>query len=145
MIKCIVSLIMLSVLILPLGADSFQPGFFNPNYSLPSLLNPDNLSVRHSMSFVSGVSSDNTGFYQSRYTNHLFYEFSSKLNLAVDLNFVNHGSIQHQGWSSVKANDDNTTNVLPNFSLQYKPSDNTSVIIQFQSYPQNFMHHNRRR
>lgn len=107
---------------------------FNPNFRLPSLFNPNNINMKHSISFMSGISSNNQGFYQSMYTNHILYTFNSKLNLKLDLNFVNDGSITFNKGFNIEGNNDNASKILPNFSLNYKPTDNTSIILEFRSY-----------
>ena len=91
------------------------------------------MKMNHTMSFMTGVSSGGKGFYQSVYTNHLFYQFHPKLDLKVDLNFVNYGTTKWDDTFSVKANNDNNSQVIPEFSLHYRPSDNTSIRIEFRS------------
>ncbi|MCD8478955.1 MAG: hypothetical protein LRZ88_01175 [Candidatus Cloacimonetes bacterium] len=94
---------------------------FNP-YSLKSSL--PNLNMSHSMGFQAGTSSSGSGYYLSRYTNHLSYKLSPKMDLDVDLNFVNFGSMNTG--SSFSLNDDNDTKLLPEFSLRYQPKENMS-------------------
>ena len=108
--------------------DIFQG--FNTHYSLPSILDPAKLKISNSASFSAGSSSSGLGFYQSVYTNHIKYDFSPKVQMKVDLNFVNYGTASHQNWN-IKANPDNQSAVLPNISFQYKPSDNTHLYLQF--------------
>ena len=99
-------------------------------YNLPrpdlnpfSMKSPElqNLKMSQSKGFESGSKSGGSGYYQSRYTNHMKYQFSPKLELDLDLNFVNFGSMNTGSKFSV--NDDNRNKILPEFSLRYKPSD----------------------
>jgi hypothetical protein len=124
--KKILLIIALSLLLLPLLAQINMPRpDFNP-YSLKSSL--PNLSMSHSMGFQAGTSSSGSGYYLSRYTNHLSYKLSPKMDLDVDLNFVNFGSVNTG--SSISFNDDNDTKVLPEFSLRYQPKENMSFEIR---------------
>lgn len=112
----------LSLMLLPLLAQISMPRpDFNP-YSLKSSL--PNLNMSHSMGFQAGTSSSGSGYYLSRYTNHLSYKLSPKMDLDVDLNFVNFGSMNTG--SSFSLNDDNDTKLLPEFSLRYQPKENMS-------------------
>jgi hypothetical protein len=80
------------------------------------------------MGFQAGTSSIGEGYYLSRYTNHIQYKFNPKLELDLDLNFVNYGSVDTS--SKFSMNDDNSNKLIPEFSLRYKPSD--SILIQVQ-------------
>ena len=104
---------------------------FKPNLMMPSLINMSKLSMHHSVSFSSGLSSDHQSFYQSKYTNHLQYQFNPKLSLSVDLNFMNYGTATFDDSFNIEGNNDNQTRVLPEFSLKYSPSENTQFIIEF--------------
>lgn len=84
--------------------------------------------MRHSMGFEAGTATHGDGYYLSRYTNHLIYSFNPKLVLDLDLNFVNFGSMNTK--DKFELNSDNSTKVVPEFSLRYKPKDN--ILIQFQ-------------
>ncbi len=127
--KLLVSL-SLMLLLLPLVAqvDLPRPNFSPYTNSGSSLLSMNNLSMRHSMGFEAGTSSEGVGYYLSRYTNHLKYKFNPKLELDLDLNFVNFGSLNTS--QRFELNKDNDSQVIPEFSLRYKPSD--SVLIQVQ-------------
>ncbi|HQB98081.1 MAG TPA: hypothetical protein PKZ46_04035, partial [Candidatus Cloacimonadota bacterium] len=86
------------------------------------------LKMSHSMGFEAGTSSMGSGYYLSRYTNHMKYQFNPKLELDVDLNFVNFGSLNTN--TGFALNDDNNSKILPEFSLRYKPSDSMSFEIR---------------
>ncbi|MCB5252364.1 MAG: hypothetical protein RBR69_09175 [Candidatus Cloacimonadaceae bacterium] len=118
--KNITILLLLSLAILPLMAQHNIP---RPDFNPFSLSNPalKNLSMSHSMGFEAGTSSRGDGYYLSRYTNHLNYAISPKLDLELDLNFVNFGSMNTS--QSFSMNDDNDSKILPEFSLRYRPSD----------------------
>jgi hypothetical protein len=114
-------------LILPVMATYNLP---RPNLNPFTINNPalNNLKMSHSMGFEAGTSSMGNGYYLSRYTNHMKYQFNPKLELNVDLNFVNFGSLNTNTGFSL--NDDNNSKILPEFSLRYKPSDSMSFEIR---------------
>ena len=128
-----IMLIALLILAFNLNAEIINSAF-TPELLMPSVINMNNLTINHSMSFSSSISSNSHSAYESVYTNHLNYKFSSKLNLKVDLNFVNFGSATHQGGIEFDGNNDNTSKVLPNFQLNYNPSENVKFIIEFRQY-----------
>ena len=104
---------------------------FNPNYSLGSFLNPDMVKMNHSMSFMSGVSSRGDGFYQSTYTNHLQFQLQRNLRLNVDLSVVNLGSMSHNNNLNFSGNNDNQSMVVPSFSLEYRPTENSTIYFEY--------------
>ncbi|MCK9583948.1 MAG: hypothetical protein M0R69_03435 [Candidatus Cloacimonetes bacterium] len=125
--KNLIILILLSLVILPLMAQYDIP---RPDFNPFSLHSPalTKLSMSHSMGFEAGSSSGGDGYYLSRYTNHLNYAFSPKLELDLDLNFVNFGSMNSS--HSFSLNEDNDSKVLPEFSLRYRPSDTMTFEIK---------------
>ncbi|MDY0150757.1 MAG: hypothetical protein RBS43_00615 [Candidatus Cloacimonas sp.] len=127
--KLLLSLVMIACL-LPLAAQIDLPHpYYNPfHQSSGSLLSMDKLSMSHSMGFEAGSSSVGDGYYLSRYTNHLKYKFNPKLELNLDLNFVNFGSMNTS--SKFELNNDNANTVIPEFSLSYKPNDSTLIQVQ---------------
>ena len=126
-------LIALLILAFSLNAEIINSAF-TPGLLTPSMINMNNLTINHSISFSSSISSNSQSAYESIYTNHLNYKFSSKLNLKVDLNFINYGSAMHQGGIEFDGNNDNTSRILPNFQLNYNPSENVKFIIEFKQY-----------
>jgi hypothetical protein len=114
-------------LIIPAMATYNLP---RPNLNPFTINNPvlQNLKMSHSMGFEAGSSSTGRGYYLSRYTNHMKYQFSPKLELDLDLNFVNLGTMNSS--SKFTLNDDNKNKVLPEFSLRYKPNDSMSFEIR---------------
>jgi len=126
----LVLIIALSVLLLPLAAqiDLPRPNFSPYTSNSPSLLNMENLSISHSMGFEAGTSSLGDGYYLSRYTNHMKYKFNPKLELDLNLNFVNFGSVDTA--NRCELNSDNASKIIPEFSLRYKPTDSISINVQ---------------
>lgn len=128
-----IMLIALLILAFSLNAEIINSAF-TPELLMPSMINMNNLTINHSISFSSSISSNSQSAYESVYTNHLNYKFSSKLNLKVDLNFINYGSATYQGGIEFDGNNDNTSRILPNFQLNYNPSENVKFIIEFKQY-----------
>lgn len=127
--KLTLSLALALLLVLPLAAQLDMP---KPNLNPwqgggTSLLSMDRLSMSHSMGFAAGTSSSGRGFYSSSYTNHLKYQFNPKLDLALDLNFVNFGTAAN----GFKLNDDNKSRIIPEFKLNYRPSDSFHITVEF--------------
>lgn len=116
----------------------FNTSQFNAANISGSLFNPYKMKMSHSMGFSAGTSSNGLGFYESRYTNHLAYEFNPKLNMAIDLNFVNFGSTSNSNSFSISSNDDNKSKILPGFTLNYKPTDSISLRVEYNTRPANY-------
>jgi len=111
----------------------YQPSFDLGNgIRLNSLINPDKVKMNHSMSFSSGAASTGAGYYQSAYTNHLQFKLRDNLKLNVDMSFVNLGTMTHKNDLNFSSNDDNRNVVLPGVSMQYKPTDNMTIYIEYQ-------------
>ncbi len=129
--------ILMSLIIVSISlvfADFTTPanfGYFNPNYQLESLLNPNKVKMSHTMSFSSGVSSSGQGFYQSAYTNHLKFDLKENLKLNLDLSFVNQGTMTHNNNFNIKGNNDNQNLVIPSFSMEYQPFENTKIYFEY--------------
>jgi len=123
----IISILML-VSLLAAQNPSFRPDFLIGQFN-----GFNKLQMNHSMSFTSGVSSNSQSFYMSTYTNHLKYDLGPKLELKLDLNFVNMGSATHQSGINFSGNGDNSSLMVPEFELKYKPSDNTEIRFMFRT------------
>ena len=134
--KKIIFIILISAITIVLNAEILSNAF-KPTMLMPSFLNSNNLSMNHSVSFFSGISSNKQSYYQSVYTNHLKYKFNSKLDLNVDLNFVNFGTATYKSGIEFEGNNDNTSKILPDFQLNYRPSENMSIIIEYKQYGSN--------
>ena len=135
MIRCILLIVILSLVMvlnaqMNLNTPNFNPNF-NPNFQLRGFLNPDNMQMNHTMSFMSGVSSGGGGFYQSAYTNHLRYQLRPNLRMGVDVSFVNLGTMSHRNNLNFNSNNDNHNIVVPAFSLEFKPSAGTTLYFEY--------------
>ncbi|HNX36806.1 MAG TPA: hypothetical protein PKI15_00470 [Candidatus Cloacimonadota bacterium] len=120
-------------LTLPLLAQTgYAPIDLNPFHN-KGLFNNNKLQMSHSVGFEAGSSSSGYGYYLSRYTNHINYRFSSKLDLDIDLSLVNFGSATTA--KGISFNSDNSSKIIPEFSLKYKPSDSVSFEIQYRQAP----------
>ena len=96
-----------------------------------SLFNNNKLSMHHSFSFTTQTNGKNA-IYLSDYTNHLNYQLSSKLNLKMNLHFVNYGGANfNNGFSNMEMSNSKRINVIPEFILNYSPSDNFHIILQY--------------
>jgi hypothetical protein len=128
------ALIILAVMALyPLMAQIDAPKpMFSPNATTSSgFFSLNKIHMAHSLGFQAGTSSTGNGFYMSRYTNHINYKFNPKLELDLDLNFVNFGTTA----SGFEFNADNKSRVIPEFSLRYKPSDSFQLNFEFRQAP----------
>jgi hypothetical protein len=117
-----------------LAAETFNPLAFREHAPSFSLLNPNKLSMSNEVSFSSGMASGGTGYYSSMYTNNLAYQFNPKLKMNVSLHFLNQGTMTHQSGFNFQGNDDNNTRILPDMQLEYNPSANTSIRLEFRTY-----------
>ena len=138
--KIIIPLIFL--LSISLLNGQINSDYFKPNLKLPSLINPNKISMHHSISFMSGIDSFKNGYYQSSYTNHLKYNFNSKLSMSLDLSMVNLGLTNFQDNFQFQSNSNNTM-FVPSFSLNYKPTENMFISFEFRkSSPFKLMNQN---
>jgi len=133
--KIIVISLILNSIFLVAQTGSFTPDFQMPNLrNAFSFLNMNKISMHHSMSFMSGFSSNKQGFYQSMYTNHLNYRISPKLDLKLNLNFVNNGSVTFTKGIEFDGNQDNQSKIIPEFQLSFRPTENTHIMFEFRQY-----------
>lgn len=126
--KSVIGILVL-ILSLPLVAQINMP---KPNLnpyreSGKPLLSLDRLSMHHSMGFEAGMSNGGGGYYLSRYTNQIRYSFNPKLNLELDLSLVNFGSTS----TKFELNSDNATKVIPEFRLNYRPTDSVNISVEY--------------
>ncbi len=127
--KALFTLLAVVCVALPVFAQTdYTPLDMNP-FHRGSLFGSNKLSMSHSLGFEAGTSSNGYGYYLSRYTNHIGYKFSSKLDLDIDLNLVNFGSADIG--KGISFNSDNKSRIIPEFSLRYKPSDSVSLELGF--------------
>ena len=101
-------------------------------FSFPTALPLNNLKMSQSISFSTTYNSGTkSAYYLSNYCNSFSLPLSDKLKLALDLNFVNYGKF---GSSSPLISRENTK-ILPNFSLDYTPTENMRLHIEYNSFP----------
>ena len=125
-----VVLVMFMGLQAQLSFDSLTPNF-NPNFQLGGFLNPDKVKMNHTMSFSSGMASNGLGYYESAYTNHLMFDLRDNLKFNVDLSYVNFGTMTHDSNLNFNSNNDNQGVIVPAFSLEYKPTENTTFYFEY--------------
>ena len=131
--KLILVTLFVALAVLPLLAQiDFPKPNLNP-FMKGGFLQSNKLSMSHSMGFEAGSSSTGSGYYLSRYTNHISYSFNPKLALDLDLNFINFGSTNTS--SGISFNQDNNSKIVPEFSLHYKPSDSVSFELHYKQSP----------
>ena len=111
---------------------AFDKPNFNPNFQLGGFLHPDKVKMNHSMSFMSGMSSRGDGIYQSSYTNHMNFQLKDNLKMRLDTSVVNFGSMTHNNDMKFNSNNDNQNVVVPAFSVEWKPSENSTIYFQYQ-------------
>ncbi len=122
-----------TLILVMISATIFAENFNSMDLStfqVPSFLDMNKVNVSHSISFTSSVSSNGYGSYESVYTNHLNFNFNPKLSLDIDLNFVNFGTATFHKIYDIEGNNDNDSAIIPEFSLKFQPSDNTSIILE---------------
>ncbi len=141
--RVLILLVILNFIIVLNAQITFdKPNYnFNPNFQLGGIINPNQIKMNHSLSFMSGASSSGQGFYQSTYTNHLKFDLRDNLKFNVDLSFVNLGSMSHDNDWKFSSNNDNHNVVVPAFSLEYKPSDNTKIYFEYRQI-RGYQHNN---
>jgi hypothetical protein len=89
------------------------------------------MQMNHSMAFMSGAASTGGGFYQSSYTNHLRYQLRHNLRMGIDMSVVNVGTMTHNNDLKFSGNDDNSNFIVPAFSLEFKPSANSTLYFEY--------------
>ncbi|MCK4694196.1 MAG: hypothetical protein KAT74_00465 [Candidatus Cloacimonetes bacterium] len=121
------------VLLISYLNSEISPRFLNPEINTPSIFNLNNITMSHTMSFSTGIFSNKQGYYQSLYTNHINYVFNSKLNLQVDLNFINFGTATYKKGFEIEGNKDNESRIFPEFTLTYKPSEDVNIVFEYKN------------
>ncbi len=140
-------LVLITIIVIAGSLAATSPGtpFLSPTLNNDGLFDLNKLRMNHSVSFMSGFSSGGEGFYQSTYTNHLNYSFNPKLDLNIDLNFVNFGTASHDSGFSFDVNEDNSSLVVPEFSLEYRPTDSSIIKIEYRQHVNPYSPNNFRR
>lgn len=132
--QVITVLMVLGLTLLMAQSSIFGTNPFNQENTQSSLFNPYKLKMSHSMGFSAATGSNGLGIYESRYTNHIKYEFNSKLNLELDINLVNYGTATTGKGFNFESNDDNKTRILPEFSLNYQPTKSISLRLEYRNH-----------
>ena len=103
---------------------------YNPSSLFLGFINLNNLEMHHSLS-MSYSASSNYGMALSTYTNRLSYKFSDNLKLELDASIVN------TPYNTLGDSFTNSINgiYLSRAQLNYKPSENTNIVLQFRSGP----------
>lgn len=128
-----IALLVLILIFIQILSAEFSPRIYNPTLNTPSLFNLNNIKMSHTISFSAGVNSDNFSYYQSVYTNHIFYRINSKLDLNLDLSFVNFGTATFDRGFQIEGNNDNSSRIIPEFSLNYRPSRNFNIVVEYRN------------
>lgn len=94
------------------------------------LFNPDNFSMSHSYSMSYSTFGGN-GTALGVYTNSIYYKFTDNLNIEIDASLV------HSPYSSFgdKFQSDISGIYLSRARLNYKPTDDISIVFQYQQVP----------
>lgn len=109
-----------------------KSGILNDNSSnWFGFFNPDNFKMNHTfdVSFQSFGGFGNLAL--TTYTNSMFYKFNDQLNIQADISLVN------SPYNSFSKEFSNRLNglYLSRAQINYKPSENTSIILQYRSIP----------
>lgn len=105
----------------------------SPSPSLLGFFNPNNFSMHHSFS-MSYSAFGNNGVALGVYTNSMAYQFSEKLNVEVDASLVNS---PYSSFGNGFADQINGI-YLSRAQINYKPSENTFIMLQFRNEPYNY-------
>ncbi len=113
--------------------ESASQSMFRPAPSISSflgLLNPENFSMRHNVSF-SYLSYDGMGMSLASYTNSMAYKNADPLNVRLDLTLQ--GS--PFGQNALMASGPSSRLFVSRAELNYRPWDNTSIRFQYSQLP----------
>ena len=107
------------------GITNYQPSSLFLNF-----FNPQNFSMRHSVS-MSYSAMGNQGVALGTYTNSMAYQFSEDFNIEVD------ASIVTSPYSSFGKEHQDAINgiYLSRAQLNYRFSDNMSIMVRYLNYP----------
>jgi len=137
-----ISLIILILSCLPLLAGVSDSYYRNPSFNFNSLINPNQVDMHHSFTFQSGMNSQGNGYYLNMYTNHLNFSLHPKLDMKVDINFVNYGSMSANSAFDIEGNNDNSTLIMPEFEMEWRPNENMKISFGFQRGVNNSLFYN---
>ncbi len=112
----------------------YTNGILNGNSSsLFGFINPDNFSMHHTFD-LSYQSFGGQGLALGVYTNSMMYKFSDALNVQADVSVVNS---PYNSFSKDFAKQINGF-YLSRAQINYKPSENTSIILQYRNLPMSY-------
>ncbi|GAB4131734.1 MAG: hypothetical protein Fur0015_05480 [Ignavibacteriales bacterium] len=102
----------------------------NPSSFLTSFFNPENFSMKHSVS-MSYSSFAGQGIAMGVYTNNMSYKISDKMNVEADISLVN------SPYSSLGNNFSKEINgiYLSRAQFNYQPTENFFITLQYNSLP----------
>ncbi len=101
-----------------------------PSTSLFGFINPNNFSMSHSVS-MSYTAMGNHGIALGVYTNSMAYKFNDQFNIEVDASLVNS---PYSSFGNDYADQINGV-YLSRAQLNYKPTENTFIMLQFRNSP----------
>lgn len=130
--KIILTTIILAISFYTLTASNLNNNTPGPSFKFPStLINFNKLQTSQSLSFTSIMSSESKPIFISNFQNRFSYNLSHNLQLQLDLNIVNYRNANVDDNFSIKDN----SRVLPNFRLDYSPSENFHLRLEYNSFP----------
>ncbi|MCB2203600.1 hypothetical protein KQI65_02535 [bacterium] len=111
---------------------SVSDGMYQESGSAPILgfFHPENLEMRHSLSFSYGMMGDQ-GLGMSMYTNSLRYRIAEPLSVRADISMM----FSPFGSASQSFKNDISGIFLRRASIDYKPSKDMNISLQYNSYP----------
>jgi hypothetical protein len=105
--------------------------------SLFGFINPNNFHMSHTYS-LSYTAMGSNGIAIGEYTNSMRYDFTKNFNVQVDASLVN---TPYSSFGSGVADQINGV-YLSRAQLNYKPTDNTFITVQYSNRPYNYFNDN---
>ena len=109
-----------------------------PSTNILGFINPDNFSMDQSIS-MSYSAFSGQGVAMGVYTNRMTYAFNNRFNVELDASIVN------SPYNTLGENFTNNLNgiYLSKAALNYKPTDNTYISVQFRQMPGSYYYSGR--
>jgi len=103
---------------------------YNPSSFFSGFINPDNFTMKHSVS-MSYTSFSGQGIAMGVYTNNMSYKISDKMNVEADISLVN------SPYSTLGNNLSKEINgiYLSRAQFNYQPSENFFITFQYKTLP----------
>lgn len=97
------------------------------------LMDPNRFNMDQSYSMSYWATSNGSSSSQGLYLNHMTYALSSHLHMFVDMGYHTpfHSQFQAQDPRSSAFQEQNSSLVIPRFGLEYQPSENVFMSLQF--------------